>query len=262
VTATADTATSLDTGRTNPLGAGRSWRSRLLLHHLPLAAVSLLLVCAFIAVPPFTKAGRADFGPFDLGVRTLTIATGYVALLLLAATLLVGTVNMLLRRRNPVSTYLCRDLGTWSVLLSAVHVFFSFGAHGGGGISSALNFFVIRGTPFSDKFGLGNWVGLIALIIALSLLAISTDASLRELGAARWKSWQRLNYTLFGLTVVHSLFYGALGRLSSPFTILLFATTVLVLAGQLLGVALWRRRRHRPGAGAAGRTSRTAEPVA
>lgn len=249
--------TGVPARRSSPLGAGRSWRSRLLKHHLPTALISVLLVAVFISVPPFTGAGRGDVGPFELSPRVLTIATGYVGVLLLATTLLVGTVNMLLRRRNPVSTYLTRDVGTWSVIASVLHVFFAFGGHGGTGGADVLRFFVVDGRVLLDSFGLGNWIGLVALIIVIGLASISTDASLRELGATRWKSWQRLEYTLFALAVVHSLFYGALGRLSSPFTVLLFTTAVLVLAGQLLGVRLWRRRSGHAGHGVAQRARRT-----
>ena len=39
------------------------------------------------------------------------VATGYVATGLLALTLLVGPANLLLRRRNPISSYLRRDAG-------------------------------------------------------------------------------------------------------------------------------------------------------
>ena len=47
-------------------------------------------------------------------------------------------------------------------------------------------------------FGLSNETGLIAALILLVLLATSNDASLRNLGLARWKSWQRWNYACFG----------------------------------------------------------------
>lgn len=46
------------------------------------------------------------------------MATGYVALGLLAFTLLIGPANLLLRRRNPVSNYLRRDAGAWTAISS------------------------------------------------------------------------------------------------------------------------------------------------
>src|SRR5438270_8452590 len=46
--------------------------------------------------------------------QRLTVATGYVAIGLLALTLLVGPANLLFRRRNSVSSYLRRDAGMWT----------------------------------------------------------------------------------------------------------------------------------------------------
>lgn len=46
-----------------------------------------------------------------------TTATGYLATGLLAFTLLIGTANLLLHRRNPMSSYLRRDAGTWTAIV-------------------------------------------------------------------------------------------------------------------------------------------------
>src|SRR5262245_47244114 len=57
--------------------------------------------------------------------RQLTFATGYVATVLLALTLVIGTANLLLGRRNPVSNYLRRDVGAWTAIFGAVHTIFA-----------------------------------------------------------------------------------------------------------------------------------------
>jgi hypothetical protein len=44
-------------------------------------------------------------------IMRVTTATGYIALGLIALTLLIGPANLLLRRRLPVSNYLSRDVG-------------------------------------------------------------------------------------------------------------------------------------------------------
>lgn len=85
-------------------------------------------------------------------------------------------------------------------------------------------------------------------MIVVGLLAISTDRSLRELKAKRWKSFQRMNYALFALVVLHAFFYGALLRMTSPFTLVLIGTVIAVLIGQLVGIWLWRRRHARTAA--------------
>jgi sulfoxide reductase heme-binding subunit YedZ len=193
--------------------------------------------------------GGQDFEP---GSRTLvpqfTVATGYLALGLLGLTLLIGPANLLLRRRNPVSSYLRRDVGTWTAVASVAHVILGFQVHGGSGIFSFLDFFVADGRPLTNSFGLGNWTGLAALVIVAGLLALSTDGSLRELKARRWKNLQRLNYALFALVVVHAFFYGALLRTTSPFTLLLFFIVAAVFVGQAGGIWLWRRRNARTAA--------------
>jgi sulfoxide reductase heme-binding subunit YedZ len=175
--------------------------------------------------------------------RQFTLATGYVALGLLALTLLIGPANLLLRKRNPISSYLSRDVGTWAVIGSVVHVIFGLQVHGRGQISDFLDYFVARdGSPRLNSFGLGNWTGLAALVIVVGLLAISSDAALRKLKARPWKRLQRLNYALFALVVAHAFFYGALLRVTSPFTLLLGVSVIAVFVGQAVGVCLWRRR--------------------
>ena len=182
--------------------------------------------------------------------RRATVATGYVALGLLGLTLLIGPANLFLRRRNPVSSYLTRDVGTWAAGLSVLHVVLGFQVHGdvGGQIFNFLDFFVADGSPLTNSFGLANWTGLAALVIVVGLLAISTDGALRELKATLWKNLQRLNYALFALVVLHAFFYGALLRMESPFTLLLVFIVVAVFVGQVAGIWFWRRRHARTGA--------------
>ncbi|MQA92465.1 MAG: hypothetical protein GEU90_19935 [Gemmatimonas sp.] len=174
--------------------------------------------------------------------RQFTLATGYLALGLLAVTLLIGPANLLLRRRNPVSSYLRRDVGTWTAIFSVVHVVFGLQVHGSGQISGFLNYFVSDSGPLTNSFGLANWTGLAAVIIVVGLLAISNDAALRRLKARPWKWLQRFNYAFFALVVLHAFFYGALLRMTSPFTLLLGLSAIAVFVGQAMGVSLWRRR--------------------
>jgi sulfoxide reductase heme-binding subunit YedZ len=174
-------------------------------------------------------------------VRRFTTATGYVATGLLAVTLLIGPVNLVLRRRNPVSSYLRRDVGAWTAIFSVVHVFFGFQVHAL--LSDFLTyFFAPDGRPLTDSFGLGNWTGLAATVIVVGLLAISSNVALRKLTARPWKRLQRLNYALFALVVAHAVFYGALSRVTSPFTVLLVLCVIAVFIGQTAGIWLWRRR--------------------
>jgi sulfoxide reductase heme-binding subunit YedZ len=184
-------------------------------------------------------------------VRRLTTATGYLALALLALTLLIGPANLLLRRRNPVSSYLRRDVGAWTALFSGVHVIVSLKVHGSGQIRDFVDFFAPGGDPLTNSFGWANWTGLAGLVVVAGLLALSSDAVLRKLKAKNWKRMQRLNYALFALVIVHAFFYGAVLRKTSPYTILLGLIVIAVVAGQLVGVWLYRRRYARKPAEAA-----------
>jgi methionine sulfoxide reductase heme-binding subunit len=257
--------------RTATKRAVRNWPRRILFHHVPLALVSTLVLLVFMSLPMFTTGG----GPVDIfsgplpqspdgtggmnhgggeqaghsgrsTMSLLTTATGYVATGLLALTLLIGPMNLLLRRRNPVSGYLRRDAGIWTVVFSVVHVVLGLQVHGDA--SDAGNFVTFFAT--ANSFGLANWLGLAALVIAAGLLAISTDRALRELKARRWKDLQRLNYTLFALVVLHAYFYGAFVRPTAPFTLVLFGIVAVVAVGQSTGIWLWRRRNARHSADA------------
>lgn len=180
------------------------------------------------------------------GMQQFTVATGYLGVGFLAVTLVLGPANLLLRRRNPVSTYLRRDVGIWTAIFSVVHVICAVlihVTHGSGVFASFVHFFFAEdGRPLTNSFGWGNWTGLAATVIALALLVTSNDAALRTLKARRWKWLQRLNYALIVLVVLHAFFYGAFLRTASPFTLLLVLSVITVVVAQALGVWLWRRR--------------------
>jgi sulfoxide reductase heme-binding subunit YedZ len=185
--------------------------------------------------------GQQSLSFLGLSNRGFTVATGYVALALLGITLLIGPANLLLRRRNPVSSYLRRDVGAWTAIFSVIHVLYGLQVHDR--LSDFLNYFVTPGgSPLTNSFGLGNWTGLAATVIVVGLLALSSDAALRKLKAKNWKRLQRLNYALLALVILHAFFYGALVRTDSPYTLLLLLSVIAVVAGQLVGVGLYRRR--------------------
>jgi methionine sulfoxide reductase heme-binding subunit len=202
--------------------------------------------------PAMGPKGHHLMNPEELKHRRFmaraTTATGYIALGLLAFTLLIGPLNLLLGRRNPVSNYLRRDAGAWTATVSVVHTIVGLQVHGApGSFGERIVHYFFRpdGVPLTNSFGLGNWTGLAATVIALGLLAISSDFALGKLKAGRWKWLQRLNYALFVLVVAHGIFYGALLRATSPSTQLLGLCVIAVFAGQTLGIWLWRRRHAR-----------------
>jgi preprotein translocase subunit SecG len=102
---------------------------------------------------------RADLS-LSRRVQQFTVATGYLGVAFLALTLLLGPANLLLRRRNPVSSYLRRDVGIWTAIFSIIHVIAAVlmhVSHGSGVISSSLHFFVNQdGRPLTNSFGLDS----------------------------------------------------------------------------------------------------------
>ena len=199
-------------------------------------------------LPLFQGSGRHgdSVGRPSGDLQQLTVATGYLGLGFLALTLLLGPANLILRRRNPVSSYLRRDLGLWAAGFSVVHLLAAVLApvsHGSELFRAILHFFLTEdGGLLTNRFGLGNWVGLAGLVIVIGLLAISSDRALRGLKAGPWKWLQRLNYAVFALVILHAFFYGALLRPTSPFTLLLGMSVLAVFVGQAVGVVLWRRK--------------------
>lgn len=140
--------------------------------------------------------------------RVLSLALAYVGASGIAGTLVIGPVNVVLRRPNPISINLRRDIGIWAALSTLAHIWFGLQVHLGGRIREY--FFAAapaRLIPRLDPFGVANHAGAVAALFVTALLAASSDLSLRRLGAGRWKALQRLSYPLFALTAVHSWIY-------------------------------------------------------
>lgn len=191
-----------------------------------------------IAALHFTRP-YADF------LSRASFATAYPALVLLAATLLVGPWNWLRKKPNPVSSDLRRDLGIWAGILSLVHTAIGQCVH-------------LRGRPWlyyiygptehhslpirHDAFGLANYTGAISSLLVLALLATSNDYSLRNLGIAGWKTLQRWNYAVFALAGAHALLYQEAIEKQQPWWVAMVCVSIAITAG-LQGVVWVRRRR-------------------
>lgn len=215
-------------------------------HHLGLALASAaVLLLTFAAVQsPDT-------------VHRWSMATAYAGLALLVATLAIGPWNVLRRRPNPVSTDLRRDVGIWAGVLSIVHFVVGWQVH----MPHRYLYFLreVKGSgalvPRTDLFGFANYTGLVAVLIAGLLLALSNDHYLRRLGTARWKRMQRWNYALVAFVVAHGVAFQVIEERKLPFVLafgFLSASAALV---QFLG---WRRARAR---GHVDETTRTGEEL-
>lgn len=174
----------------------------------------------------------------------LSMASAYTSLGLLGVTLLLGPWNVLRARPNPVSTHLRRDVGIWAAVLALLHVGLGLQIHFKGSMELYFLFPPGRGLiPLRhDAFGIVNWLGLVAGVIALVLLGISNDLALRKLGTRRWKTVQRWNYVLFGLVIIHGAGYQLIEDRAAPWVAAVVAVAVVVVAFQALGYRIGSSR--------------------
>lgn len=206
---------------------------RRLNRHIALAGLSLILVGAIYGL--LAPGGT---------LYRLSMATAYTGLILIAITLSIGPVNLLRNGRNPVSSYLRRDIGIWAGIVSIAHVIFGLQRHLGGRF---WLYFLDRprsGQGLSirmDAFGVSNHAGLVATLLIAILLACSNDLSIGRLGIARWKAIQRLNYLLLPLIAGHGVIYQALGDRLLPFSIVIAALSLFVFGIQLQGYRSYRQ---------------------
>jgi sulfoxide reductase heme-binding subunit YedZ len=189
-----------------------------------LAAISLLLVLAIAS--SFTASPR---------VR-LSAATAYAGLIILGATLVLGPLNVLLKRPDPASSDLRRDFGIWAAALGLTHTLLAVWNP----FRDVWRIFMFVPDRLLDAPGFANAAGLVGALLLLLLALLSNDWSLRTLGRVRWKSVQRLSYPLFAVVVLHTFLYDRLVQPGPFFQTLLLVTLLVVLV--LQGNA-WLERR-------------------
>lgn len=171
-------------------------------------------------------------------MQALSIGTAYTSLIYFAVTLSIGPANLIRSRRNPLSSLLRRDLGIWSGILALAHTITGLQVHFKGRL---IQYFIYppdesHVLPFrTDPFGLTNYIGLISALIMIALLCLSNNRSIRIMGASSWKKWQRLTYFLVLAIPIHGLVYQLLEKRIGIYTVLLLATTLVVIAMQTSG---------------------------
>jgi sulfoxide reductase heme-binding subunit YedZ len=114
-----------------------------------------------------------------------------------------------------VSSDLRRDIGIWAGIIGLAHAVIGLQVHLKGRMSLYF-LFPPEARKFTrlryDAFGMTNYAGAVAAVLLLMLLALSNNASLRLLGARRWKCLQRWNYALIVLVLLHALVYQVLEK--------------------------------------------------
>ncbi|MBA4054240.1 MAG: hypothetical protein C0490_05975 [Marivirga sp.] len=201
-------------------------------HHVALFVVTALLLSVIYT-----------FVPGDDKKYLWSMATAYTSVVLLGITLILGPLNVLNRRNNPVSSDLRRDIGIWCGLTGIAHVIIGIQVHMG---NIWLYFFkAVQGKDSfrlrGDLFGAANYAGLIAGIILLVLLVLSNDLSLKFLKPAKWKNLQRLSYIFFILTLVHGIMYQVIEKRIPAFIIVLACLMLFPFIIQVKGYRTSRK---------------------
>jgi methionine sulfoxide reductase heme-binding subunit len=192
----------------------------------------LLIIAMVIALAAYLLL------PGQQALHRISIGTGYVGVIFLAAALIIGPLNTLRGVSNPLSTYLRRDIGITAGIFAIAHTIVGLQIHMGGDF---VRYFYQRkangeiGTVRLDAFGIANHLGLVAVFIIVVLLVISNNVSLRKLGPRRWKEIQRYVYLAAGLVAVHGLIYQLIERRQSAFIAALMAIAAAAATMQYLG---------------------------
>jgi sulfoxide reductase heme-binding subunit YedZ len=203
-------------------------KSRALKHYL------LFTLPTLISLPIFYY-----YWPDKTRIPFVADASGYIALAFLAVTLALGPLNLILKRKNPVSTYIRRDLGIFGGTLAIVHSVTGLFVHLRG--KTWLYFLEESGNSLRirlDKFGISNYTGLIAALIILVLLALSNDLSLEKLKSGIWKNIQRLSYVMFVLIVLHSILYRVNAENNHLIYYLYVPVFLIILCLQIIGIRI------------------------
>jgi methionine sulfoxide reductase heme-binding subunit len=208
--------------------------SRLKRHYLPLLALTLVAGLFFY----FNRANRNI-------ITFITDASGFISLVMLSASLIIGPVILLLKNHNPLSTYFRRDLSITGGLLAVIHSVAGLFVHLRG--KTWLYFLKENESGYSirlDTFGLANYTGVISALIILLLIITSSDYMLKELNPARWKRIQRLAYLMFILIIIHCFCY-RIGKQNLDLIYWFYLPVLsIVLIFQLIGV--WLKSRTKP----------------
>ncbi len=210
-----------------------------------------LAVCGIVMIDVVVRWANAtgDDNIMNLepsGTVGMSLGAAYAAYVFLALSLLVGPWTLFRGRPLPVSSYLRRDFGIWTAVFALLHTFVGLQVYPD---VSMWNFFFYTDGEHPlfplrlDFFGLANYLGLIAALVLLFLLCLSSNNALRRLQAERWKKFQRWAYPAAAITLIHSVMYLFMSQRTWGFIILFVILSLVAIAAQLLGFVTRRQRK-------------------
>ncbi len=189
-------------------------------------------------------------------------AVGDGSLILLYVTLMLGPVAGFIPRARIFLSYR-REFGIWFGIFAITHTIIILDGW------VQWDFFQFMGYQFipaidrtvrmESGFGMANILGLLAVLIALPLMATSTDWAVRTLGASAWKFLHYGVYTIFYAVALHTAYFLYIHYTMSfhrtvpdpnwfqiPFAVLTAALITLQVGAFLRTVTRHRRGTSRP----------------
>lgn len=192
-----------------------------------MSVLTILTVLAFFCKNP----------KWDL-ITWIADSSGYIAIVLIAGSLIIGPINILLKRKNPTSTYFRRDIGIAAGVITLIHSICGLFVHLRGNM---WKYFFERNDqgyfiPFDD-FRLANYTGLLSTLLIVAVLATSNDYSMMKFKVIRWKNIQRLSYVMFLFAIVHVIYY----RINNTELLLSFYLPLVLVVAGFQGIGVWVR---------------------
>ncbi len=175
------------------------------------------------------------------GWRGWSLGTAYAAYSLVVWALVIGPLNIIRERPNPVHGTFRRDVGIAGGTFAVIHTVVGLQVHAGGQIARYFLYSRELASTSNSVFLFSNWIGLLAVIAFAVLVAISNNPSLRSLGLGTWKFVQRGAYPAAVLATAHGLAYQLLEKRSLALVFLILATATSVIGLQVAGVRARRR---------------------
>lgn len=201
-------------------------KSRFSKHYFPLISVTILVGIILHNVWP-----KKDF------ITLITDVSGYIAIVLLSISLIIGAINVLMKRKNPVSSYFRRDIGISGGILAVIHSITGLFVHMRGNMWQYFSVQTSTGYKIRlDDFGIANYTGLLSALLVVALIVTSNDYFIFKLRAKKWKNFQRLSYLMFILAIIHVIYY-RLNNLGLVYTFYL-PMVACVLALQISGFTI------------------------
>lgn len=207
-------------------------KERLKIHYLPL--LSIVLIASLIFHYNWPKRDTITF---------ITGASGYISLIMITFSLLIGPFNLLFKRINPISTYFRRDMGITGGVLAVIHSVAGLFVHlRGSNWKYFLNKTEAGYSIRLDDFGLANYTGLISGLIIVALLMTSNDFSFRKLNPFIWKNIQRFAYLAFIFAIIHSVYYKIVQTNLVLIWYLYLPLLLVVILFQIIGIRIRIRK--------------------